>query len=223
MSFESSHNSPEQDPDGIFISLTDSDTYNRYIRSVFKGGVVSWAKEVMRQQPGHVILPKQAYVKEDGFESHKVLWVEHVEFEASGHRNSLGHLAVCDCAGDSFSEELISCGIYERALHERAAYISRHLHIPEVLSYYEQMEMPQRQQDEAISNFLMDKIEEVLVIDREKPEEWVGNVKNGEHEMKLVTEIIGQPENTVRLLAEIMEWQDRISVDPEQDTIRLAA
>jgi hypothetical protein len=219
MSFESSHHSPEEDHAKLFISLTDED-YSEKIGWLLSDGVASWAKQVM-ERPGHVILAKHPYLEKMDDTFHKVLWVEHAKFNDYGQKEHQEHLAVCDCSGDSGSEEMLFCGIYEHALHERAMLVARDHHIPDILSTYRDLEVADYQKREELEDFLLGTVEKLLQIDRSRPESWVGNSKSGEHSVNLLSDILDQPEDTVRLCAEILQWQGKVKV--EDDVLRLAA
>jgi hypothetical protein len=220
MSFEFSHYNPEEDPDKLFISLTDKESYEKNIRTVLSGGVASWAGRIMEQQ-GQFILPKQAYLERTGDDLHKVLWVEHIDVDAVNYETQRQHLAVCDCSGYSGSDEMLFCGIYENALHERAAYTALKNHINDIVSSYNGRDLSDYEKRFDIDSFLIATIEHILLVDKHTPQEWVANPRSGEHQIGLLSEILGQPEDLVREYAEVLQYEGKIQF--ENDTLRLVA
>lgn len=221
MSFEAPLPSPEEDNHRLFISLTDREDYIKYADAVFTGGIAEWA-EARTRLCGDFIFPRQVYLEWPlhGSDPHKVAWVEHFETEGGQESASVHHI-ICDCAGDFGEIQPQFCSIAENAVLERAADVSRGWRIPEILKAYEELDVTDYKRSEELNDILIKTMENILLTDNRHPEEWLGNIISGEHEIQLMGQILQQPEDTVRLCAEILEWQGKITQDG--DTLRLAA
>jgi hypothetical protein len=212
---------PQEDNDRLFISLTEKQDYEKYIEVLFTGGIADWAKKRL-DHFGDFIVLRQAYLEwpDPTEDPHKVAWVEHYGQDIHPESASIHHL-ICDCAGNTYDRQPIFCSIAQNAVLERASYTSRTWHIPEVLALYDDLEVSDYKRNEELNDLLLHTIEKILITDRNHPEEWVGNIVSGEHEVQLMGEILQQPEDTVRMCAEILQLQDKLEIDG--DTLRLAA
>lgn len=213
---------PQEDNDRVFVSLIKKEDYEKFIETLFTGGIADWASLRLDRYGDFVVL-KQVYLEwPDPTQSpHKVAWVQHYGLDPDPEFDNMHHI-ICDCAGHAAdSSQPIFCSVAENAILERAAYTARNWHIPEVLALYGDIDVRVYDRNEEMNDLLLRTMESILETDRDHPEEWVGNIKSGEHEVQLMSHILQQPEDVVKICAEILQLQEKVTIDG--NTLRLAA
>jgi hypothetical protein len=221
---------PGEDRDAVFVSLTDGKFSDRLestqsAQDLYTGEVAAWANR-RTYNFGDFIEPKQIYLEWVNGHPHRVVWVDHMGINRDTNSPYHLHHVVCDCAyyeNTNFPEEdeLADCGVMQNALVERTELVARQHRVREMIDSYGAIPAADYSKNNELNDILVKSIESILVFDRAHPEEWVGNVVSGEHDVTLLSLIIKQPQETVRLCADILAFQGKVEISG--DTLRLAA
>ena len=174
--------------------------------SRFTGRVASWAEHTARRY-GDAINPVMTYV-ENG--PHRVSWIYHegVDWQ-TGERFAVYHL-VCDCVagveGNSpwdCIDGILGCGAVLRALQKRAAFVDHTYRTCEILAALRDPETGDFEQPNTFHKFAVQTIANVLELDARHPDEWPGNVINGEHRVSVLSTFF-------QLHPEVVKWYGRL-------------
>jgi hypothetical protein len=221
MAFQESYPSREEDRDALFISLLGNEDHDRYLDLVMKGGIGEWAGFRLKNY-GEFIAPEQAYIEWGAQGLHRVAWVKHYGGAEKVPEQQAVHHIICECSSkDPENDVFVECTVWENALLERAALVSRNWHIPEMLTAYSALETSDFDKNEELNDLLVGTMESLLINDKKHPEEWVGNLVSGEHDIGLMSHILQQPVETVEMCAAILALQDKVELDGNK--IKLAA
>ena len=174
--------------------------------SRFEGRVASWAEHAEHRY-GDSISPVITYL-ENG--PHRVSWVRHEgEDWRTGERFSTYHV-VCDCMagveGNSPRESvdaILGCPAVLHALQRRAAFVDYTYRTCEILAALRDPETGDFEQPNAFHKFAVKTIGNLLELDARHPDEWPGNVLNGEHRVSVLATLF-------QLHPEVVKWYGRI-------------
>jgi hypothetical protein len=209
----------ESDIDSHFVSFPSNSLDDRKSREeMFIGDIAEWSKR-RAIKFGDLIIPKHMYIEEVHGERHNAAWIEHSgKDQDTGEHFHIHHVA-CDCIKDDdpVTEDInaFDCPVWHNALTERVHQINRENRIQETLRELERLEL------EAYHDIVLSVMKETLVLDREHPDQWMGNVVSGEHNAILMAEMLHIPVEFVRMYVDILQVRGTFEV--EGDTFRLAA
>ncbi len=173
-----------------------------------------------------ILLNQNSYIEWLNGQAHRVAWVDHLGVNRRTGSPFHLHHVVCDCAyyaNSSFPEEdeLADCEILQNAVVERTDLIANQHRVREMIESFGNIPATDFDRNNELNDILTTSIESILLFDHLHPEEWAGNVVSGEHDVSLLSLIVDQPPDAIRLCADILAFQGKVEITG--DTVRLAA